>query len=91
MIYKYFYVITFDNTSKCIIYATSISMTVVFHKVDGVYLNIASNACNLTLLNKRVDNVIRIRSLVPCWHSWLHHVLLVRTFKYIKFNVNFDK
>lgn len=41
MIYKYFYVITFDNTSKCIIYATSISMTVVFPKVDGVYLNIA--------------------------------------------------
>lgn len=63
MIYKYFYVITFDNTSKCIIYATSISMTVVFPKVDGVYLNIASNACNLTLLNKRVDNVIRIRSI----------------------------
>lgn len=91
MIYEYFYVIIFDNISKCIIYVISILMTVVFYKVDGVYFNIVLNVCNFILLNKRVDNVIRIRFLVFCWYFWLYYVLLVRIFKYIKFNVNFDK
>lgn len=54
VIYICFSVITFDNTciSRCNIYAASITMTVVllFQKTDSVYLNIASNACNLFYL-----------------------------------------